>query len=298
MTRKTNEEIEIADNIKNDIQEGYSNISQIVKQYYDLVILIGNKDESKWASEESDGYKDIKNIPDYRKITNPVIEKNKCTFILDNCEKLEEKSQSDELYFEYYIYFNNQIIDGTFAVKPECLSDIVQNIKNRIYRETTNILIYLKFRGSIETIFEYTKKRVDSKLVDVCPDAIEKFTSAYERLRETNPESWAQAVTTCRRILKDFADEIYPPKDELVNGRKVGEEEYINRLWAFASENIKSDTNKKLIQSELEYLGRRIDSIYDLTCKGTHAEISREEAERAIIWTYLLIGDLIKLGGL
>ena len=298
MTQKTNEAIEIADKIKTDIQEGYSNMSQIVRQYYDLATLIGNKDEAKWASEESDGYKDIKNIPDYRKITNTVIEKNKCAFILDDCEKLEEKSQSNKLYHEYYVYSNNQIIDGTFVVKPEGLSDIVKKIKNRIYRETTNVLIDLKSGGTIETIFEDTKKLVDSKLVDICPDAIEKFTSAYECLRETNPERWAQAATTCRRILKDFADEIYPPKDDIVNGRKVGEEEYINRLWAFASENIKSDTNKELIQSELEYMGQRIDSIYDLTCKGTHTEISREEAERAIIRTYLLIGDLIKIGGL
>lgn len=298
MTQKTDEAIEIAEKIKKDIQEGYSNILQIVRQYYDLAILVGNKDEAKWASEESDGYKDINNIPDYRKIINPRIEQNKCTFILDDCEKVEEKSQSDELYYEYYCYSNNQIIDGKFIVKPEGLSDIVKNIKNRIYRETTNILIDLKFGGIIETIFEDTKKLVDSKLVIVCPDAIEKFTSAYERLRETNPESWAQATTTCRRILKDFADEIYPPKDELADGREVGEEKYKNRLWAFASENIKSDTNKKLFQSELDYLGQRIDTIYDLTSKGTHAEISREEAERAIIRTYLLIGDLIKLGGL
>lgn len=298
MTQKNNEAIEIAGKIKTDIQEGYSNMSQIVRQYYDLATLIGNKDEAKWASEESDGYKDIKNIPDYRKITNTVIEKNKCAFILDDCEKLEEKSQSNKLYHEYYVYSNNQIIDGTFVVKPEGLSDIVKQIKNRIYRETTNVLIDLKSEDTIETIFEDTKKLVDSKLVDICPDSIEKFTSAYECLRETNPERWAQAVTTCRRILKDFADEIYPPKDDIVNGRKVGEEEYINRLWAFASENIKSNTNKELIQSELEYIGQRIDSIYGLTCKGTHTEISREEAERAIIGTYLLIGDLIKLGGL
>ena len=298
MTQKTDEAIEIAEKIKKDIQEGYSNISQIVRQYYDLAILVGNKDEAEWASEESDGYKDINNIPESRNIITPRIENNNSTLILDECEKLEKKARFYELYYEYYCYSNNQIIDGKFIVKPEGLSDIVKNIKNRIYRETTNILIDLKFGGIIETIFEDTKKLVDSKLVIICPNTIEKFTSAYERLRETNPESWAQAVTTCRRILKDFADNIYPPKDDLVDGRKVGENEYINRLWAFASENIKSDTNKELIQSEVEYTGRRINSLYDLTCKGTHADISREEAERAIIRTYLLIGDLIKLGGL
>jgi len=295
MTLKTDEAIKIAEQIKEDIQKGNTTIPQIIRQYYNLALLIGKNNEAKWASEELDGYKNIKDVPDYRKII-PANAKNNCAFILDNCEKLEYKSKSNKLYHEYYCYSNNQLTNETIIVKPESLSDLVKILYNRVYRETTNILSNLKFGGII--VFEDTKKLVDSKLVDVCPDAIEKFTAASERLKETKPESWAQAVTTCRRILKDFADAIYPPKDTPVNGRKVGEDEYINRLWAFASENIKSDTNKELIQSEVEYIGRRIDSLYDLTCKGTHAEISKDDAERAIIRTYLLIGDLIKLGGL
>lgn len=158
--------------------------------------------------------------------------------------------------------------------------------------------IELQFDGIIENIFEDTKKLVDLKLMEICPETIEKFTSAYDRLRGTKPEEWAQAVVTCRRILKDFANAIYPPTDEIINGRKLDEDSYINRLWAFASDKISSSTNKDLIQNEIEYIGNLIDSLYSLTCKGTHAEISKNEADRAIIRTYLLIGDLIKLGDL
>lgn len=173
-----------------------------------------------------------------------------------------------------------------------------ERIINSIHKIITKQWMELRFEGIIETIFTDTKKLVDSKLVEICPDATVKFTSAYERLRETNPESWAQAVTTCRRILKDFADAIYPSTHNTINGRKLGDEQYINRLWAFASEKIESKSNKELTKSEVDYLGQRIDTLYDLTCRGTHAEISKDEAERVIIRTYLLIGDLIKLGDL
>ena len=169
---------------------------------------------------------------------------------------------------------------------------------NCIHLFITNQWIELQFGGIIENIFEDTKKLVDSKLVKTCPEAVEKFTSAYDRLRGTNPEEWAQAVTTCRRILKDFADAIYPPTNNISNGRNLNNEHYINRLWAFASEKIDSSTNKDLIQSEVEYIGNRIDSLYSLACKGTHDKISKHEADQAIIRTYLLIGDLIKLGDL
>ncbi|MFA4955649.1 MAG: hypothetical protein WC556_01585 [Candidatus Methanoperedens sp.] len=171
-------------------------------------------------------------------------------------------------------------------------------ISDQIYDIITKQWLELRFGGVIETIFDENKKIVDSKLIEICPDAVEKFASAYERLRENTPESWAQGVLTCRRILKDFADVIYPPKNILINGRKVGEEEYINRLWAFTSEKIENDTNGELIKSEIEYIGNRIDTLYHLTCKGAHSKITKDEAERAIIQTYLLIGDLIKLGGL
>jgi hypothetical protein len=169
-----------------------------------------------------------------------------------------------------------------------------------VYKSITNMWIELRFGGVIETIFEENKKLVDvdSRLIKFCPNSVEKFVSAYERLKETNPESWAQAVTTCRRILKDFADVVFPPKDTLVNGRKVGEEEYINRLWAFASEKIGSSANRELIQSEIDYIGNKIDALYSLVRKGTHGNISKHEADMSIIRTYLLIGDMIKLGDL
>lgn len=185
-----------------------------------------------------------------------------------------------------------------FGISPLFRLEYVKSRINLIHTIITKQWVELRFNGLIVTIFEETKKLVDSKIVDICPDAIEKFTVSYERLTETNPESWAQSVTTCRRILNDFADAIYPPQNTLIKGRKVGENEYINRLWAFASENIESDTNKKLIQSEVDYIGGIIDSLYDLTCKGTHAEITKDEAERVVVRTYFLISDLIKLGSL
>lgn len=297
MTPKTEEAIKIAEQIKNDIESPFSNIVKITRQYYNLAMLVGKSNEARWAGQELDGYKSIKDVTDYRRIAH-VNEKNNCVFILEDCEEVERRSRFDVLSYEYPCYSGLQITRDKTVVKRERFYNIVKQIYNRMYRETTNILIDLKFGGIIETIFEENKKLIDSKIVDISPDAVGKFTTAYERLREKDPESWAQAVTTCRRILKDFADSIYPPRSTPVNGRKVGEEEYVNRLWAFASEKIGSGTNRDIVQSEIEYLGQRIDTIYNLTNKGTHAEISKDEAERAIIRTYLLIGDLIKLGGL
>jgi len=49
------------------------------------------------------------------------------------------------------------------------------------------------------------------------------------------------------------------------------------------------------VGSHLDYIGDRIDSIYNASTKGTHAKVSKEEAERYVIYTYLLLSDLLSL---
>ena len=193
MTPKKDEVITIAEKITDSILNK-DRILKIIMLYYNLALLIGNDNEVMWASEELDGYKNYRDVPDYRRISST---SNKCVLVSDSCNKLESKLKDTNV--KYYPYPTSASFENSNAGKvyviPEDLSDIVNILYNRVYKETINILSYLKFGGIIETIFEDTKKLVDSKLVDVCPDAIEKFTSTYERLKETNPESWAQAVT-------------------------------------------------------------------------------------------------------
>ena len=193
MTPKKDEVITIAEKITDSILNK-DRILKIIMLYYNLALLIGNDNEVMWASEELDGYKNYRDVPDYRRISST---SNKCVLVSDSCNKLESKLKDTNV--KYYPYPTSASFENSNAGKvyviPEDLSDIVNHLYNVVYRDTIKILLNLKFGGIIETIFEDTKKIVDSKLVDVCPDAIEKFTSTYERLKETNPESWAQAVT-------------------------------------------------------------------------------------------------------
>ncbi|WP_286806081.1 hypothetical protein, partial [Marinimicrobium sp. UBA4209] len=70
--------------------------------------------------------------------------------------------------------------------------------------------------------------------------------SAYERLSSTSSEDWSHALTAARRVIKDVADSIYPPREAKLGERKLGNDQYINRLWAFLDENAKSGSDKDL----------------------------------------------------
>ena len=99
--------------------------------------------------------------------------------------------------------------------------------------------------------------------------------------------------------MNDFADSVYPPtKNKVIcsdgQERILGKDQYKNRLWQYVSENYKG-TSSQVIRDELDYLCNRIDSLYELSCKGIHSSVDRFEANQCVIYTYLLIGDILRI---
>ncbi len=69
----------------------------------------------------------------------------------------------------------------------------------------------LKFSGAAEDVFTRTRLRVDRIVAAAVPEAARRLTSVYDSLRSTNPEDWSNAAHSCRRVLKDLADMVFPP---------------------------------------------------------------------------------------
>jgi len=178
-------------------------------------------------------------------------------------------------------------------------SEYIEKVRSSFYEYVLNINYELKFSNINEDIFTRKRLFVDQRLAEVSPEAVRRFVSVHENLRSENSEDWANAVHSCRRILKDIADELYPPSEEPIeiSGKriKIGEDQVINRLIQYVDSKSTSGRFEELVGSHLKYLGERLDSVYGAVNKGTHAEVLKEEAERYIIFTYLLIGDILSL---
>jgi len=177
---------------------------------------------------------------------------------------------------------------------------VIEKVRARIYEYVLNVNYEFKFGKITEEIFTKRRNYVDRVLKDVCPGAVQKFISVYENLESGNDEDWANAVHSCRRILKEVADGLYSPSNEAVKKEdgtpiKVGEDQYINRLVLYVESKSSSDKFISIVGSHLKFLGERLDSIYEAASKGTHCEVTLEEAERYIIYTYLLLGDILSL---
>ncbi len=173
-----------------------------------------------------------------------------------------------------------------------------------IYRYVLQKHYELKFSGIADDIFSRTRERVDSCIGKYVPEAVKKLSAIHDNLRSENAEDWSNAVHSCRRILQDLADELFPPQEEdrikTEKGKtltiKLGKGQYINRLIAFIEDHSSSTRFKHIVGSHLKFIGERLDSIVEAAQKGSHDVIvSPQEADRYVIYTYMIIGDILSL---
>ena len=174
------------------------------------------------------------------------------------------------------------------------------SLKSAIHFYATDIFLAIELGDIAQDIFEEAREKVDIFVRVNCPKAAEKLITINERMKENLPESRSAALTSCRRLLMTVADSIFPPqatdwKDTKGKLRKVGPEEYKNRLLAFTENRIGSDSSFSILDSEIEHLSARLDAVYEKDSKGVHADVSADEARLAVIQTYLFIGEIARL---
>lgn len=177
---------------------------------------------------------------------------------------------------------------------------ILARIRHRVYSFLSTTEHQLLFGKLNSDIFEQNKIYVDSRLKEICPDAINKFSNIYNLLNKNDGEARSHALVSCRRILKDLADALYPPTSCEVTtsdgkNHKLTEEKFISRLWQFVSEKMFGQTSGNLLLAGINDLGARLDKVYDLSCKGVHSDVTEFEMNQCVIQTYLLIGDILRL---
>lgn len=181
--------------------------------------------------------------------------------------------------------------DGTYYV-----SNLLQNmnyIKSIAYKYATELYNKYQFADTPQTIIDILKNEIDDKLLDLEPTLAEKLMLAFKAVTSNSQEELSQALTTCRRFIESLADALYPATDEKINGRILGKQNYINRLWAFMDKAIESESNKEMAKAHIDYLGSWLQRIHKVSNKGVHTDLDRLEAIKAVLHTYLMVGDIL-----
>lgn len=138
--------------------------------------------------------------------------------------------------------------------------------------------------------------QVISRLSDPAPEIGNKLWSTLRAFNRAEvDEDYAHVAASCRRIIEYVADCIFPPQDEDVGGRKVGKGQYKNRILAFASDELSSNTNIELVAVSIESLAAQLEKLSNLSNKGVHSEIFKNEARRCLLKTIMILDDVISL---
>lgn len=177
---------------------------------------------------------------------------------------------------------------------------LLDKIIGAIHQYVAEMYQQLRFGSAVESAFEVVRAEVDSNIATLVPDAIPMVTAALENASSDNPEHWQAAASTCRRLLMTAADQLRPAGPD-VGGRKMGPGNYVNRLVDWIVSQADSDTAAKMIATDLEYLGPRLDAADGAGQKGAHVgtkPVTRFEASRYVTGTYLVLGDILRVRSL
>jgi hypothetical protein len=293
----------LADEILQAFETSSSTISELLMKTMRLARLMNDTDAEKWLDLEIRGYPSkfhfscLGTCARYNMGARLNTETDK--YWTESLPKLEGKTQTCNV--EAFIS-RGYPMPTINSVRQAYISqiEIFEAIKASIYRYVVDVHISLSVGEFAEDIFNSARETVDVFLRENCPEASKQLLSIQKRMKDDDPESYAQALTTCRRLLSNVADAIFPAQsknftDKSGNERKVGKKEYKNRLLAFIEEHSSSDSTLCILEKEMEHLAGRLDSIYDKSCKGVHDRITREEAELVIIHMYLFLAEIAKL---
>lgn len=182
--------------------------------------------------------------------------------------------------------------DGTYY--KNSLNTVLHYIRRVAHARAARLYNRVAYADTPQTSFDVLKVAVDDKLFDIAPELGEQLMSAFRAVSVGDPESRSQALATCRRFIEGFADYVYKPSVQTIDGRKLGPTQHINRIWAFMDLAISSEANKGLAKRHVDYLGSYLERIHKVANKGVHAEVSRIEAVKALFHTYLVVADLLE----
>ncbi|MDR1634131.1 MAG: hypothetical protein LBS27_04270 [Bifidobacteriaceae bacterium] len=194
-------------------------------------------------------------------------------------------------------------IDSAKAKLAETINTlvpIVERVKSDVHSFLVTTENELELGQARAGIFTRAQRYVNGSLAQYAPKALEQFVAAQDRLDDASPEDLAQAATSCRRMLKSLADALYPATGQSVMGadgveRVMSDDAYRNRLLQYVSETLGKHGQAAVVQSTLDTLGPRLESLDKLASKGVHSEVTAAEAEICVVWTYLLAADLVRI---
>lgn len=177
---------------------------------------------------------------------------------------------------------------------------IVARVSNDVFHYLMGCETTLRLSATGERVFDRHRERVDRLLRAVAPDVLDMLNAAVRRAADgDDAEARAHALTSCRRVIAEVANHVFPARDEPYvdaqgTRRQVGPSHYRNRIVA-AVETAGSATHHRALAASVDEFAIRLERLDELTQKGVHARPTMEDLDFGVIQTYLVAGEVLAL---
>ena len=301
------EALRVAEELLTDIELERLKASEIVLKASRIARLIGHEDLTTFLGYERNGYPTDGTATDWigragrwsggdeDKFYPESISKVEAT--LDAANQAVTAMQGGGNYSGEYITVASREHDNRIARQARdagTMSGICGQVVATVYDMVAEIYHELLFSELQATLFADTQTKVDGSLAAASGSALDKIERVSDRLRDGDPESVSQALTTCRRLIDSCADFVFPAQaDPYQVGDEatlnVGQQNVLNRLQAFTHA-------RRLPKSRRDRLRRTLADLYGRCSAGTHAKVTVEEARFVFLQTYVALGEILTLG--
>lgn len=325
-SNKIDEALKVSEDILDSFEDHSQKVSNVLLKCLKLARLMEDENAIEWISCELHGYKSSKNgIPSdlfelaafHGRENNKTEENESRTIFTELASELEDKIESSKTAIGSfttsgasvageYSHIAMSSLTNSVARENNKLRNIITSSEKKLsilrgeyYNYALEVNMQLKFSNKVEEIFNDYRINVDSQLVSLTPKSIKKLSSIYSRLAEDDVESWSQASTTCRKLIKEFGDslfeKVYPnnklDKIKVKSGKEIDitGDKYVNRISVSLDKIIQNDMKRDNIMLSISW----IESINERICKGVHNDVTYDEIRSTIIHLYIMLADIL-----
>lgn len=190
-------------------------------------------------------------------------------------------------------------IKGDFRLRIKAINTIKTRVLNRCLNFAIQIERQLVIQNSTSSYLEKTQNDVLNYFRARSDDVYQKIHKANQLINSDSSEDLSLLLTQVRRALKSVADYFYPATESLVRcndgvERKMGDEQYLNRLHEFTHVTFKRSTSTDLLRAELDHLLAFAKKLNDIASKGVHAEVTLAEAQQGYLGLYMFLFNIIQ----
>lgn len=300
------EAIRVADELLTDIELKRLKASEVVLKASRLARLVGHTEIADFLGFERNGYPTDGSAAEWIGRAGRWADKEKRTFYTHSIAKVEAQVEANQQAIDAMRgggnYSGEMALVASGNHDKRILSSsanlgtwtgICGQVVTTVYDMVAEIYHELLFSALQASLFADTQGKIDGSLAAASGTALDKIERVSDRLRDGDPESVSQALTTCRRLIDSCADYVFPAREEpyAIGAEvtlKVGPQQVLNRLQAHTHACGAS-------KSRRDRLRRTLSDLYERCSAGTHSEVTIDEARFVFLQTYIALGEILTL---